>query len=204
MTDTTRLDKLADGIASARATGQFAELEQQETAFVEFVLDIAPDLDRQTVGAAWLILGQLLATGLTQHPAHEQLQAVGGLLNAARLAGQRMYAGAPLSLPCPIPRSNGTACRFTAKAARQEVIDAMMRAHVDVYHPSESWPQVEADEPEGLVHLPQLNAFGVPSDYALCDTGDGASPGGTLANNSGHANCEKCLNWSDSPDGGDA
>lgn len=135
----TQLDKTAHAVAQARATGEFDHLKPQEDAFVEFLLDLAPDLDQHAVGAAWLILGQLIATGMAQHPEHLQPLAVGNLLNAARLAGQRLYSGAPLAQPCPILRSNGTGCRFTAKGARQDVLDAMMRAHVDVYHPGTPW-----------------------------------------------------------------
>lgn len=137
-----RLDQFAEAIAQARATGTFGDAEAAEQQLLGVLLDIAPELDHTAVGAAWLVIGNLFRNNLDQAPAHLQGDAAINLMNLAQLAGQRLYAGAPLTHPCPIPRSNGTACRFTAKGSRQEVLDAMMRAHVDVYHPGRAWPPV--------------------------------------------------------------
>lgn len=138
-----KLDQFAAAIADARASGVFAEFETGEQSLLDLLLDVAPELDTTTVGAAWLVIGNVLHSTLDQDdPAIR-------LVNLVQLAAQRLYAGAPLAHPCPIPRSNGTACRFTAKGARQEVLDAMMRAHVDVYHPGRSWPPVEVADRVG-------------------------------------------------------
>jgi hypothetical protein len=152
----SKLDQFAEAIAQARAAGSFGNAEPAEQQLLDVLLDIAPELDHTTVGAAWLVIGNLFRSNLEQAPPHQQGDAAVNLMNLVQLAGQRLYAGAPLTHPCPIPRSNGTACRFTAKGARQEVLDAMMRAHVAVYHPGQSWPP-EPDEPDGddlLLRIP--------------------------------------------------
>lgn len=180
-----RLNQFADAIANARATGTFGDAEAAEQQLLGVLLDIAPELDHTTVGAAWLVIGNLFRSNLDQAPAHLQGDTAINLMNLVQLAGQRLYAGAPLTHPCPIPRSNGTACRFTAKGARQEVLDAMMRAHVDVYHPGRAWPP-EADEP-GVHHFAKCERCTTPVGvYA-----DGSTEGGvdTLAG----VLCDRCV-----------
>jgi hypothetical protein len=155
-----RLDQFAESIAQARATGTFGDAEATEQQLLGVLLDLAPELDHTTVGAAWLLIGNLLRNNLDQAPPHLQGDAAINLMNLVQLAGQRLYAGAPLTHPCPIPRSNGTACRFTAKGARQETVDAMMRAHVDVYHPAATWPAAEDDVDERAAELAAKQAVG--------------------------------------------
>jgi hypothetical protein len=155
-----RLDQFAEAISTARATGTFGDAESAEQQLLGVLKDLAPELDHTTVGAAWLLIGNLLRNNLDQAPAHLQGDAAINLMNLVQLAGQRLYAGAPLTLPCPIPRSNGTACRFTAKGAQQETVDAMMRAHVDVYHPAATWPPAEDDVDERAAELAAKQAVG--------------------------------------------
>lgn len=62
----------------------------------------------------------------------------------------------------------------------------------------------DAQEPaEGIVHAEAVVVVGPNrgqgTGYALCDTGDGAFDGGTLAHSSWQVNCEKCLAWPDEP-----
>jgi len=58
----------------------------------------------------------------------------------------------------------------------------------------------ETNGPEPLLHKERLTPQGWPTGYALCDTGDGTFEGGLLANNSGTATCEKCIDWEDGED----
>lgn len=185
MTDPTRLDAFAEAITAARTTGQYADLEPAEQAFINTLGEIGPDLDRRTVGAAWMILGQLFATSLGQQPAHLQAEAAGRLLNVARFAGQRLYQGAPLAQPCPLPRPSGTACRFVAKGVMQETLDAMMRAHAAVYHPDATWP-------------PNLDAIAPPPNCVVCGKALGIDGELWEVTKSG-AMCPKCLKgWAES------
>ena len=160
-----RLDQFADAIAQARATGTFGEFESGERSLLDLLSNIAPELDATTVGAAWLVIGNVFRDNLERTEPDLQGDGAIRLVNLLQLAGQRLYAGAPLTHPCPIPRSNGTACRFTAKGGRQEVLDAMMRAHVDVYHPGRAWPpevisdSAHPDRNSGLEDLRANPAF---------------------------------------------
>lgn len=61
-----------------------------------------------------------------------------------------------------------------------------------------------ADDAEPLVHAELVASTGPNrgqgTGYALCDTGDGTHPGGTLAHSSWQVTCEKCLAWPDEPE----
>lgn len=61
-----------------------------------------------------------------------------------------------------------------------------------------SWHEGYGPGPDEMIHLPRLDEDGNPTDYALCDEGDGSFPGGELAvPNAWRANCPACERWSD-------
>ncbi len=138
-----RLDQFAASVAEARATNPaVAGLATQEDQFIDAAMDIGAHLDRQTVGAAWLILGQLMGTHLANVPPEHQASAVMMLLNIAKLAGERLYTGngLPITVACPYTYGNGAACSTTRTAPNQERLDVLMRAHVMQNHPGKEWP----------------------------------------------------------------
>lgn len=138
-----RLDQFAAQVTEARNTQPalqaLAEIEQQ---FLDAALDVGGHLDRETVGAAWLILGQLFAANLANVAPEQQAQHLGRLLNVARLAGARLYTGdrLPVEVACPFMHGNGTPCGKVVKAPNPERADVLLGAHVWQAHPGETWP----------------------------------------------------------------
>lgn len=57
--------------------------------------------------------------------------------------------------------------------------------------------------PEPIVHAPELDEHGYPTDHARCDRGEGEFNGGVLAHSSWQITCEKCLAWPDEPSASD-
>jgi hypothetical protein len=138
-----RLDQFAASVAEARATNPaVAGLATQEDQFIDAAMDIGAHLDRQTVGAAWLILGQLMGTHLANVPPEHQASAVMTLLNIAKLAGERLYTGngLPITVACPYAYGNGSQCSTTRTAPNRERLDVLLRAHVMQNHPGKEWP----------------------------------------------------------------
>jgi hypothetical protein len=138
-----RLDQFAAAVADARATNPVvASLAAQEDQFISAAMDIGAHLDRQTLGAAWLIAGQLMGAHLQNTPPEQQAGALAMLLNVIKLAGEKLYTGngLPITVACPYAYSGGAQCSTTRTAPNQERVDLLMRAHVAQNHPGEEWP----------------------------------------------------------------
>lgn len=138
-----RLDQFAASVAEARATNPaVAGLATQEDQFIDAALDIGAHLDRQTLGAAWLIAGQLMGTHLQGVPPEHQASALAMLLNVVKLAGERLYTGngLPITVACPYAYGNGSQCSTTRTAPNQDRLDVLMRAHIMQNHPGKEWP----------------------------------------------------------------
>lgn len=145
-----RLDQFAAAVAEARATNPaIAALAATEDQFIEAAMDIGAHLDHQTVGAAWLILGQLFGTNLASVAPEQQAGALAMLLNVAKLAGQRLYTGdrLPVEVPCPFTYTTGAPCKTVVKAPNRERADVLLAAHAWQQHPGqEQAPSVAAEE----------------------------------------------------------
>lgn len=164
-----RLDQFAAAVAEARTTNPaLAALTATEDQFIDAAMDIGAHLDRPTVGAAWLILGQLFSTNLANTPPEQQAGALAMLLNVARLAGQRLYVGdrLPVEMRCPFAFATGAPCTKTVKGGDEKQFDTYMRAHIWQAHPGATWPPegelpppdwADDTTPEGRV-LAYLNA----------------------------------------------
>jgi len=153
-----RLDQFAAAISQGRADNPaIASLADTEAQFIEAAMDIGAHLDRQTVGAAWLILGQLMGTRLQSTPPEQQAQALAMLFQVARLAGQRLYTGdrLPIEARCPFTYATGKPCASTIKGVNEKQFDTNMRAHIWQHHPDETWPPAE---PEWLMPRPDDEA----------------------------------------------
>lgn len=141
-----RLDQFAAAVTEARTTTPaLATLAATEDQFIEAAMDIGAHLDRQTVGAAWLILGQLFGTNLQSVPPEQQANQLGVLLNVAKLAGQRLYVGErlPVTVKCPFTYgADFTPCSKEITAPTVERLDALMGAHAWQNHPGCEWPLV--------------------------------------------------------------
>jgi hypothetical protein len=138
-----RLDQFAAAVAEARTTNPaVATLATQEGQFIAAALDIGAHLDRQTLGAAWLIAGQLMGTHLQGVPPEHQAAALAMLLNVIKLAGERLYTGngLPITVACPYTYGNGSACSTARTAPNQDRLDVLMRAHILQNHPGNEWP----------------------------------------------------------------
>lgn len=140
-----RLDQFAAAVAEARTTQPaLAALQPTVDQFIDTAMDIGAHLDRPTLGAAWLILGQLFGTNLASTPPDQQAGVLAMLLNVARLAGERLYTGTaiPVEMPCPFPYGTGAPCKSVIKAPNRERADVLLGAHVWQQHPGETWPPV--------------------------------------------------------------
>ncbi len=144
-----RLDQFAAAVAEGRNNPAVAGLVDQEDAFIDAAMDIGAHLDRQTLGAAWLILGQLMGTRLQSTPPEQQPMVLGMLLQVARLAGQKLYTGTglPVTVSCPFTYSGGGVCSTKRTAPTQDRLDLLMRAHVAQNHPGKEWPPQSEDTP---------------------------------------------------------
>lgn len=145
-----RLDQFAAAVAEARANNPGATaLAALEDEFIDAAMDIGAHLDRATVGAAWLILGQLMGTRLQATPPEQQSQMLGGLFQVARLAGQRLYTGdrLPVTIACPYTYLSGDPCKKSVTGPSLERADTLMGAHVWQQHPGEAWPPQEGCTP---------------------------------------------------------
>jgi hypothetical protein len=134
------LDRAAETLAALRSDPQFAALEPLEHTLIDEALQAAPELDRAGMGAAWMLLAEGLANLANQS---EQQIPAGALINLAQLAGQRLYTGTglPQAVRCPVVYDSGTRCKFEAKGAAPDLVDAQMRGHYATYHPALTWPQ---------------------------------------------------------------
>lgn len=134
-----RLDGAAETIAAMRQQPDLAALEPVEKHLIAALDQVAPELDKAAVGAAWMILAEGLAQLANDAPQHFTARV---LVNISQLAGQRLYAGAATGMEtrCPIVRSAGSRCPFVAKGATEDRMDAMMQTHYATYHPGQTWP----------------------------------------------------------------
>ena len=134
-----RLDGGAETIAAMRQQPDLAALEPVEKHLIAALDQVAPELDKAAVGAAWMILAEGLAQLANDAPQHFTPRV---LVNVSQLAGQRLYAGAATGMQtrCPIVRSAGSQCPFVAKGATEDRMDAMMQTHYATYHPGQTWP----------------------------------------------------------------
>lgn len=138
-----RLDQFAAQVAEARtAQPALQALAATEQQFIDAAMDVGAHLDRETVGAAWLILGQLFAANLANVRPEAQAQHLGMLLNVTRLAGARLYTGdrLPVEMRCPFTYSTGKQCTKTIKGGDEKQFDTNMRAHLWQNHPDATWP----------------------------------------------------------------
>lgn len=175
-----RLDQFAAAVAEARTTNPaLAALATTESQFIDAAMDIGAHLDRPTVGAAWLILGQLFSTNLASVPPEQQAAQLAVLLNVAKLAGARLYVGdrLPVTLPCPFAYGDGTPCKTSRTGATPEQAETLMRAHVWQNHPGETWPPKPGPQARTVLPVPLPNADGVPQTVTRAS---GIVPGGEL------------------------
>lgn len=138
-----RLDQFAAAVSEAReTTSALAALGGMESQFIDAAMDIGAHLDRETLGAAWLIAGQLLSQHVQSVPSEQQASTLGALLNVLKLAGQRLYVGErlPVEMPCPFPYASGAPCKTVIKAPNEERLDTLIRAHLWQQHPDATWP----------------------------------------------------------------
>lgn len=138
-----RLDQFAAQITEARAnTPALAALDGEAQQLIDAALDIAGHLDPATLGAAWILLGQILFQRLQLTPPEAQPSTLGALFQAARLAGVRLYNGdqLPVEMRCPFTYGTGAPCKTVIKAPNAERVDVLLGAHVWQQHPGESWP----------------------------------------------------------------
>jgi hypothetical protein len=136
-----RLDQFAATIADARTQPNLAALADLEQQFLTGFHEVGAHLDPVQVGAAWMILGNLFA-GFVGGLPPEQQGCGPVLVNLARLAGARLYTGSglPVTAQCPYTYGTGVECGKSYTQATQERLDALMRSHVALHHPGESWP----------------------------------------------------------------
>jgi hypothetical protein len=144
-----QLDQLAAAIADARQQPNMAALASMEEGFLGAYLKDSPfgsALDPTTVGAAWMIIGNLFASHINSMP-EDQRSGPALLANLARLAGQRIYTGdrLPVTLACPYKYSSGAVCTTTRTGSTTDQADLLMGAHVQQNHPGQVWPPVDAD-----------------------------------------------------------
>lgn len=162
-----RLDQFAAAVAEARTTQPaLAALGQIETQFIDTAMDIGAHLDRATVGAAWLILGQLFGTNLASTPPDQQAGQLVALLNVAKLAGQRLYVGdrLPVEMRCPFTYATGAPCTKLIKGSDEKQFDTYMRAHIWQQHPGETWPPKEPEGREPRAYQYQVGGPIPPDD----------------------------------------
>src|ERR1700677_3110268 len=122
-----------------RQQPDLAALEPVEKHLIAALDQVAPELDKAAVGAAWMILAEGLAQLANDAPQHFTARV---LVNVSQLAGQHLYAGAAtgMQVRCPVVRSAGSQCPFVAKGATEDRMDAMMQTHYATYHPGQTWP----------------------------------------------------------------
>ena len=182
-----RLDQFAAAVAEARNTNPaLAALSATEAQFIDAAMDIGGHLDRPTVGAAWLILGQLFGTNLANVPPEQQAGALAMLLNVAKLAGQRLYEGdrLPVEMRCPFTFATGAPCTKTVKGPNQERVDVLLRAHIWQAHPGETWPPTPADGP--------VREQARLTHYSRNGDGNACGAAGFATDKIGEATCEAC------------
>lgn len=146
----SQLDQLAAAVADARAQPNMVALAGMEEGFLNAYLQGSPfgnALDPLTVGAAWMIVGNLFASHINTMP-EDQRSGPAQLANLARLAGQRLYTGdrLPVTLACPYTHATGAPCTTTRTGSTQEQADKLMGAHVWQNHPDKTWPPAEAED----------------------------------------------------------
>lgn len=172
------LDRATEAMAAMRSRPELAVLRAAEEYVVDQALKLAPELDRVTVGAAWLILGNILGQLAGEQP---DVFDPAAMVNLAQLAGQRFYSGTdlPRELHCPYVYESGAECKHTATAASDAVLDAMMAGHYATYHPGESWPPESRDEPAEGSGETVVCACGSPAEMivGIVAPADNGTPG---------------------------
>lgn len=146
----SQLDQLAAAVADARQQPNMVALAAMEEGFLNAYLQGSPfggALDPLTVGAAWMIVGNLFASHINTMP-EDQRSGPAQLANLARLAGQRLYTGdrLPVTLTCPYTYATGALCTTTRTGSTQEQADKLMGAHVWQNHPDKTWPPAEDED----------------------------------------------------------
>lgn len=93
-------------------------------------------------GAALLVFSQLCADLVPKLPEAAQLNAGPLFINVGRLVGEALMSGrlAAAGLRCPFRYATGKECKYLAEATDQATIDAIMRGHVGLHHPDQTWP----------------------------------------------------------------
>lgn len=145
-TETPDLTKQAAVIAQARAEGNpYADhLAQIEPKFIAELTRQLPNTDHTLIGAVLLLAGQLTASVLTMLSPESRPHAGAIACNLLQLAGQQLYHGkASNTAACPYPLATGKPCTHVAKAQTEQQLDAVMRGHIDLHHPGQTWPVEE-------------------------------------------------------------
>lgn len=145
-----QLDQLAAAVADARQQPNMMALAGMEEGFLNAYLQGSPfgnALDPLTVGAAWMIVGNLFASHINTMP-EDQRSGPAQLANLARLAGQRLYTGdrLPVTIACPYTYATGAPCTTSRTGSTQEQADKLMGAHVWQNHPDKEWPPAEDED----------------------------------------------------------
>lgn len=150
------LDQLAAQIRNDRKSRNpvIVELEHIETQLLALFGKVgAEHVEPEQAGATMLILGQLFNDLVSKLPEDQQYRAPAIIVNLLRMLGQRLYTGDVQDdeLRCPYPLASGKPCSFKPTYTMGGTLTTVMRGHVALHHPGETWPPAEPDEADETV-----------------------------------------------------
>lgn len=178
-TETPDLTQQAALIAAARLEGNpYANhLAQIEPKFIAELTRQLDGVDHALIGAVLLTAGQLTASVLALLSPESRPHAGPIAVNLLQLTGQQLYQGKMQHVTaCPYPLATGKPCGHVAKGETEDQLDAVMRGHIGLHHPGETWPiealaedaiainVVPSDRPVILIAPP---VFHVPHDATV-------------------------------------
>ena len=163
------LDQLAQHIALARASGNPAidALAPAQATFTAAVLARLDGLDAATIGAVLLAAGYHAGEYLKTVPPEQAATAAANAVNLLQLAGAQLYtARVPSKAACGLAWPGGKRCKYTAEAADDETLTAVMRGHVALNHPGQEWPAT-GDDTDGDTQAATPGEYDLTVDEAL-------------------------------------
>jgi hypothetical protein len=147
------LDQLAAQIRNDRQgkNPELVALEGIEQQLLPLFVKVGGEqVDPVQAGVTALVLGQLFADLVTKLPLEAKQNSTSIIVNLLRMMGQRLYAGDLPSneLRCPFVLASGKPCNFSPSYTMGGTLTTVMRGHVALHHPGETWPPVEPDDGE--------------------------------------------------------
>ena len=144
------LDQLAAQIRNDRKAGhpELVALAGVEEHLLDvFLREAGEQIDLVQAGVTMLVMGQVFNQVVSQLPAEEFQRAPGLMVNSLRMIGQRLYSGdlPKHQLQCPFPLATGRPCPFKPRSSMGATLTAVMRGHVALHHPGETWPPPDDD-----------------------------------------------------------